>query len=100
MPNDLHKMRVEIAVETRDGSRYSSVCRGPRGTWGLPRLERKDHRVKLEDCLSRSLAPRAVTQVLNQLDRLDRLSVADVCGIVRAIGRKRINNQQYREIRR
>ncbi len=89
MPNDLHKMRVEIVVETQDGTRHEAVCRGPKGTWGMPRLDPKDHRVKLEDCLGRALSANAVTHLLDRLDRLERLSATGVRETVRLIGQRR-----------
>ncbi len=89
MPNDLHKMHVVIDVDTRDGKRYSAVCRGPRGTWGMPRLEAKVHRVKLEDCLERTLDAHSVARLLEQLNRLERLSVAGVQDLARMLGRRR-----------
>lgn len=89
MPNDLHKMRVEIVVETEDGKRYEAVCRQPKGTWGMPRLDPKDHRVKLEDCLGRALGAKAIAGLLDRLDRLDRLSATGVREVVRLLGKRR-----------
>lgn len=88
MPNDLHKMRVDIAVETRDGRHYKAVCRGPKGTWGTPRLDPKDHRIKLEDCLGRALGANAVADVLGRLDRLERLGADEVRGLVRLLAKR------------
>jgi aconitate decarboxylase len=85
IPGDLHHMRVEIAVETAGGFRCDAVCKGPKGTWGMPPLQAADHLVKLQDCLSRVLAGREVDEVLSRLDRLERQSADDVRRIVRLI---------------
>ena len=86
IPNDLHEMRVEITVETDAGERYTAVCRGPKGTWGMPPLDPADHRAKLEDCLGRMLAPAEVTRVLELLERLDKQSAESVREIMRLVG--------------
>jgi 2-methylcitrate dehydratase PrpD len=89
IPGDLHDMRVEITVETLDGAEHRAVCKGPKGTWGMPPLQPADHAVKLQDCLSRVLGPRDVEEVLARLERLDAQGVDGVRGIVRLIaGRK------------
>ena len=100
MPNDLHKMRVEIVVETQDGKRYEAVCRAPKGTWGTPRLDPRDHRIKLEDCLGRALGAKGIAEVLDRLDRLDRLSAAGVREVVRLLGRPRSPQRARRNNKR
>ncbi len=90
IPNDLHDMWIEISVETVDGATHSAVCKGPKGTWGMPRLQPADHLVKLQDCFGRVLAQRDVDEVLARLERLEAQGADAVRGIVRLIaGRKR-----------
>lgn len=90
IPNDLHGMRVEITVETADGAAHHAVCKGPKGTWGMPPLQAADHLVKLRDCFGRALARGDMDRVLEGLDRLEKLDAGGVRGIVRLIaGRKK-----------
>lgn len=90
IPNDLHAMRIELTVEMIDGATHRVVCKGPKGTWGMPPLRDEDHLVKLRDCFSRGLSERQMNLVLSSLDRIERLSVDEVRGVVRGIsGRKR-----------
>jgi 2-methylcitrate dehydratase PrpD len=89
IPNDLHDMRIEITAETDDGATHRAVCKGPKGTWGMPPLQPADHLVKLHDCFSRVLARPAMDEVLARLDRLERQGADGVRRIVRLIaGRK------------
>jgi len=85
IPNDLHDMRIEITVEMEDGATHHVVCKGPKGTWGMPPLRDEDHRVKLQDCFSRVLSDRRVDEVLASLDRIERQSADGVRGILRLI---------------
>ena len=89
--NDLHHMRIELTVTLDDGATHQVVCDGPKGTWGMPPLRDEDHRVKLQDCLSRALSDRKVDELLMELDRLEKQTAEDVRGLVRMIasGRKR-----------
>ncbi len=91
IPNDLHDMRVEISVVMDDGTRHHVVCKGPKGTWGMPPLQDADHLVKLQDCFGRVLSDTHVDEVLTGLDRLERLSADSVRGIIRLVasGKKR-----------
>ena len=95
IPNDLHDMRVEITVVMADGATHHAVCKGPKGTWGMPPLRDEEHRVKLVDCFSRVLPEGQVDDMLARLDRLERQSADGVRGIVRmmagAQGRLRAN---------
>ena len=85
IPNDLHDMRIELTVETHDGATHHTVCKGPKGSWGMPPLTDEDHLLKLRDCFGRALAPREVDALLTKLDRLEKLSATEVRGVVRRI---------------
>jgi len=85
IPNDLHDMRVEIEVATSDGKTYRAVCKGPKGTWGMPRLTPADHLEQLEDCFGRVLSRRDMDEVIARLERLDRQNAEGVRRIMRLI---------------
>ena len=51
---DFHHMHVAIEADLADGGRVSAICRGPKGSWGVP-LAPSDHRDKLNDCFHRAL---------------------------------------------
>ena len=101
IPNDLHDMRIEITVETDDGATHRAVCKGPKGTWGMPPLQPADHLVKLRDCFSRVLPQRDMDEVLAKLDGLEQQSADGVRRIVRLIagGRKKTARKSPREKR-
>lgn len=89
IPNDLHNMRIELSVVMDDGAKHRVICKGPKGTWGMPPLRDEEHRVKLVDCFSRALNDRAVNDVLTSLNRLERLSAESVRGMLKLLaGRK------------
>jgi 2-methylcitrate dehydratase PrpD len=85
IPNDLHDMRIEITAETDDGVTHHTVCKGPKGTWGMPPLRDEDHLVKLRDCFSRAMPTPQMEKLLTQLDRIERLNAEGVRAIVRMI---------------
>ncbi len=89
IPNDLHDMRIEITVTMDDGAAHQVVCKGPKGTWGMPPLRDEDHRVKLEDCFSRVLSGAKVDEVLTNLDRIERQSADGVRDILKIIAGKK-----------
>ena len=84
IPGDFHRMHVRIDAECTDARRYTAVCRGPKGAWGIP-LAAEDHRVKLRDCLARALAPAQTEEVIERLDHLDEQDAAGVQRIVALI---------------
>ena len=88
IPNDLHDMRVEITAEMVDGTKHEAVCKGPKGTWGMPPLEPADHLVKLRDCLGRALSRRDMDDVLERLEDLDRQSAEGVRRILRLLSKR------------
>ena len=77
-------MRIEIEVKLSDGRRLSSVCRGPKGIWGVP-LDPRDHRAKLDDCLGRLLKPSESKEVLDLLENLEKLDTSGVGKIISLI---------------
>ena len=89
IPNDLHDMRIEITAVMDDGATHHVVCKGPKGTWGMPPLEDADHRVKLEDCFSRVLPDAKVEALLASLERMEKLNVEGVRDIVKVIAGKK-----------
>jgi 2-methylcitrate dehydratase PrpD len=88
IPGDFHAMHVNIEVELKNGERISAVCRGPKGSWGVP-LPERDHRAKLEDCLKRALPRPKMDRLIDLLDRLDALDSKGVCEVVALIGERR-----------
>jgi len=72
IPGDFHSMHVEVQVELEDGTTHTAVCRGPRGSWGVP-MEDEDHQAKLRDCLEHALPKSEGEALLEQLNRLDQL---------------------------
>lgn len=102
IPKDLHKMRIEITVETDDGRHYATVCHGSKGTWGMPPLTAADHRIKLEDCLGRRMKPVQIERVLELLDQLERQGKDGVSEIIRLLagGRKKTPARKLRGAKR
>jgi 2-methylcitrate dehydratase PrpD len=77
IPGDFHSMRVEIDVELEDGGKVQAVCRGPRGSWGVP-MWPGDHEAKLRDCLALAMDGARATRLLDDLNRLESLDAAQV----------------------
>ena len=80
-----------------DGAKHHVVCKGPKGTWGMPPLEDADHRVKLEDCFSRVLRDAKVDTLLAQLDRIEKQSAEGVLGILKMIAGKKTPSRSKRK---
>jgi aconitate decarboxylase len=85
IPGDFHDMWIDAEVQLDDGRDLVARCRGPKGSWGVP-LAADDHRRKVEDCLSRALAPPRVDELVGLLERLDELDVSGVRDMVTLIG--------------
>lgn len=81
IPGDFHSMYVEVQVDLDDGTNHKTICRGPRGSWGVPMAER-DHEEKLRDCLKYALPEKGSELLLKRLDRLDELDAPAVQSIV------------------
>ena len=81
IPGDLHGMRVEVQVDLDDGTSHSTICRAPRGSWGV-KMEPCEHQAKLNDCLSGILSKDNGEQLLERLDRLDALDPDAVQSLV------------------
>jgi aconitate decarboxylase len=82
---DFHHMRVEIEAELDDASRLSAVCRGPRGSWGVP-LAPGDHRAKLDDCFGRALPAAQAAELIDALSRLPQLDSRGVAKLTALMG--------------
>ncbi len=82
---DFHHMWVEIEIELDDASRLTAVCRGPKGSWGIP-LAPGDHRAKLDDCLGRALPAAAAGELIDGLGRLRELDRAGVAALTALMG--------------
>ena len=81
---DTRNMQVMIEVTLKDGTVVSRTCRKPPGTWGEP-IPAELHRAKIHDCLSVRLTEPKLSQVIEMLDHLERLTspdVADLCAIL------------------
>lgn len=74
---DTRRMHVVIDVTLSDGTVVSRTCRKPPGTWGEP-VPADLHRAKIRDCLSTRLAEPGLSQVIEMLDNLERLTTPDV----------------------
>ena len=74
---DFHHMHVAIEADLIDGSRISAICRGPKGSWGVP-LDPAAHRDKLLDCMSRALPPAQVDELLGLFERIEALDAGGV----------------------
>ncbi len=85
---DFHHMRVEIEVELDDGTRLAAVCRGPKGSWGVP-LAPGEHRAKLQDCLARALPAARVGDVIDGLDHLWQLDAPGVAHLTALLAEAR-----------
>ena len=81
---DFHHMHVAIEAGLTDGSRVEAICRGPKGSWGVP-LAPSDHRVKLLDCFRRALPAAKVDELIGLFDRLETLDAAGVAQLVALI---------------
>ena len=77
IPGDFHAMRLEIEVELEDGATVQGVCRGPRGSWGVP-MRPGDHEAKLSDCLAHAMSDASATRLLADLNRLETLDASEV----------------------
>jgi aconitate decarboxylase len=82
----LEKMSVEVAVELRSGQCLTAKCNGPKGFWGLPRLGRDEHLVKVRDCLGMRLAKNEVERCIELIDRLDQLGSKEVRELIEMAG--------------
>jgi hypothetical protein len=81
-------MRIELTVTMNDGVVHHVVCKGPKGTWGMPPLRDEDHLVKLRDCFGRALPAAQMDEALAGLDHLDRLSADGVRNVLQLIAGK------------
>ncbi|MEK7836241.1 MAG: hypothetical protein AAB298_08840 [Pseudomonadota bacterium] len=77
-------MHVAIEADLTDGSRVDSICRGPKGSWGVP-LAPSDHRVKLLDCFHRALPADKVDELIGLFERLETLNADGVAQLVALI---------------
>ena len=90
IPNDLHHMHIELTVTLDDGATHRVVCKGPKGTWGMPlRARRGSSCLRLEDCFGRVMNARKMNDLLARLDRLEKLSAEEIRGVVRLIAGSR-----------
>ena len=81
---DFHHMHVAIEADLADGRRVSAICRGPKGSWGVP-LAPADHRDKLLDCFARALPAPQVAELIGLFERLDTLDAGGVGRLVALI---------------
>ncbi len=81
---DFHHMHVAIEADLAGGGRISTICRGPKGSWGVP-LAPSDHRDKLLDCFHRALPPAQVGKLIDLLEHLETLDATGVEQLVALI---------------
>jgi 2-methylcitrate dehydratase PrpD len=85
-PGELEKMWVEVAVGMRDSRQVTARCNGPKGFWGLPRLTREEHLVKICDCLNMRLAKDQTERCIALVEGLDNLGPEGVRELIAIIG--------------
>jgi 2-methylcitrate dehydratase PrpD len=85
IPKDTRKMQVEVEVTLADGTKRSRICRKPPGTWGIP-VNHEQHRAKIRDCLGARLAEPKLSETLELLDGLERLSSKDAARLLELLG--------------
>ncbi len=86
IPAHFEGMHVILSVEMVDGSRLSSRCDGPPGSWSRPPISEADHLRKVRDCLAVRLNPEAAEACIalaGQLDELDEDGVRRLAAIAR-----------------
>jgi aconitate decarboxylase len=81
---DFHHMHVAIEADLADGRHVSTICRGPKGSWGVP-LAPNDHRAKLLDCFARALPAAKVDELIGLFEKLDTLDAGGVRQMVALI---------------
>ena len=86
LPGELEKMSVEVTVELKDGQRLTARCNGPKGFWGLPRLGRDEHLVKVCDCLNTRLGRNEVERCIQLIESLDKLGPENVRELIKIAG--------------
>jgi 2-methylcitrate dehydratase PrpD len=86
IPGELEKMWVEVTVEMRDGRQATARCNGPKGFWGLPRLAREEHLVKIRDCLNMRLAKDQTERCIALVEDLDNLRPDSVRELIAIVG--------------
>jgi len=86
IPGELEQMWVEITVELQDGQRVTARCNGPKGFWGLARLGREEHLVKIRDCLGMRLGKDATERCIQLVAELDKLGPEGVRELVAIAG--------------
>ena len=86
IPGELEKMSVEVTLELESGQRLTARCNGPKGFWGLPRLGRDEHLVKIRDCLATRLHKDEVEHCIQFVESLDKLGPEDVQELIAMAG--------------
>ena len=82
IPGDFHSMHVTVEVELQSGATHSTICRAPRGSWGV-QMAPDEHEAKLTDCLKHAgLEGAASEKLLALLDTLDTLDAAGVESLI------------------
>jgi len=81
-PAAFETMYVALAVVLKDGRRIETRCDAPRGYVGRPPPSEEEHMAKVRDCLSRRLDDAAIEQVAGLCRRFDRLSAAELAGLL------------------
>jgi aconitate decarboxylase len=69
---------VELEVELADGALVRERCERPRGSWGAEPISDAEHRVKVRDCLTGSLAPPAIDECIELGSRFEQLDATGV----------------------
>lgn len=84
IPGDFHGMHVTVEVEREDGAVQESVCRAPRGAWGVG-MAPGEHEAKLRDCLHHAgldaASGAALLKAFDGLERLDAAGVAEMLAL-------------------
>lgn len=88
IPGQLEKMWVEATVSLSDGRTLNTSCKGPKGFWGLPPLERDEHLMKVRSCLHTRLDRGDTERCIQLVETLDTLDAAAVRELIALAGGK------------
>ncbi len=96
IPGDFHAMHVTVEAELEDGTRHTAICRGPRGSWGVP-MDERDHQAKLDDCLQHGLPGKNGVALLERLSRLDELDAREFQAVVKLMSAEQAARRPVRQ---
>jgi aconitate decarboxylase len=69
---------VDLEIELADGTIVRERCERPRGSWGAEPISAAEHATKVRACLSGSLAPPAIDELIALASRFEHLDTTGV----------------------